>query len=244
MSENLAQMVKEGRPQESVFSENDLDIPAEQEQQEATPEAEIETSAIEIISLVDWFDRNVINFPNIKKPNVSLQGVDPSKQLIITLLIGTRDDGQEERKLMVFDNADQTPVLNVPAMDMQIYNNGFRIIYDLGTGVFIKSYGIRTGLVSVFCHDIDDMLIPYAVVRSKKKDTEVEIQTADSDIVRHHLSNQLDIEALQLRYKQSAKAEGLTTNLDAIKWLLERQSDIADVNHHLQIDNVIIDTLR
>lgn len=243
MSENLAQMVKEGTPQEAVFSENDLDIPVETEQEEA-PENEQAASAIEIASLIDWFDGNVANFPNIKKPTVSIQGVDPTKQLIITLLIGTKEDGQEERKLMVFDNADQTPVLNIPAMDMQIYNNGFRIIYDLGMGVFIKSYGIRTGLVSVFCHDIDDMLIPYAVVRSKKKDTEIEIQTADSDIVRHHLTNQLDFEALQLRYKQSAKAEGLTNNLDAIKWLLERQSDIADVNHHLQIDNVIIDTLR
>lgn len=243
MSENLAQMVKEGTPQEAVFSENDLDIPLEDQ---IAPEDEVQStaSAIEITTLVDWFDSNVENFPNIKKPNVSLQGVDPSKQLIITLLIGTRDDGQEERKLMVFDNADQTPVLNIPAMDMQIYNNGFRIIYELGPGIFIKSYGIRTGLVSVFCHDIDDMLIPYAVSRSKKKDTEIEIQTADSDIVRHHLSNPLDFEALQLRYKQSAKAEGLTNNLDAIKWLLERQSDIADVNHHLQIDNVIIDTLR
>lgn len=240
MSENLAQMVKEGRPQEAVFSENDLDIPAEE--QAAQEEVEVERSAIEITSLSEWFSENVARFPNIRKPTVTLEGVDPTKQLIITLLIGTKD-GQEQRKIMVFDNADQTPVLNIPATDMQIYNNGFRIIYDLGTGMFIKSYGIRTGLVSVFCHDIDDMLIPYAVVRSKKKDTEVEIQTADSDIVRHHLSNQLDIEALQLRYKQSSKAEGLTTNLDAVKWLLERQSDIADVNHHLQIDNVIIDTL-
>ena len=242
MSENLAQMVKDGTPREAVFSETDLDIPVEEVETE--PQAESAQSTIEIVSLADWFDTNVNNFPNIKKPNVSLQGVDPTKQLIITLLVGVSEDGQEQRKLMVFDNADQTPVLNNPAMDMQIYNNGFRIIYDLGTGIFIKSYGIRTGLVSVFCHDIDDMLIPYAVVRSKKKDTEIEIQTADADIVRHHLTNQLDFEALQIRYKQSAKAEGLTTNLEAIRWLLERQSDIADVNHHLQIDNVIIDTLR
>jgi len=242
MSENLAQMVREGTPQEAVFSEQDLDIP--DQPQEVAAQEEDRASTIEIASLADWFDRNVENFPNIKKPNVSLQGVDASKQLIVTLLIGTSEDGQEERKLMVFDSADQTPVLNIPAMDMQIYNNGFRIIYDLGLGIFVKSYGIRTGLVSVFCHDVDDMLIPFSVVRSKKKDTEIEIQSADVDITRQHLSNQLDFEALQLRYKQSAKAEGLTTNLDAVSWLLERQSDISDVNHHLQIDNVIIDTLR
>lgn len=239
MSENLAQMVKEGTPPEAVFSENDLDIPAETEE---APENNQDASMIEIVALADWFSTNVGNFPNIKKPTVSLEGVDPAKQLIITLLVGV-EDGVEKRKLMVFDNADQTPVLNAPATDMQIYSNGFRIIYDLGMGVFVKSYGIRTGLVSVFCHDIDDMLIPYEVVRSKKKDTEIEVKTADSDIVRNRLTNPLDIEALQLRYKQSSKAEGLVTNLDAIKWLLERQTDISDVNHHLQIDNVIIDTL-
>jgi len=239
MSDNLAQMVKEGTPPEAVFSENDLDIPVETEE---APENDQSASMIEIVALADWFSTNVGNFPNIKKPTVSLEGVDPTKQLIITLLVGV-EDGVEKRKLMVFDNADQTPVLNAPAIDMQIYNNGFRIIYDLGMGVFVKSYGIRTGLVSVFCYDIDDMLIPYEVVRSKKKDTEIEIRSADSDVVRNHLSNPLDIEALQLRYKQSSKAEGLTTNLDAVKWLLERQTDISDVNHHLQIDNVIIDTL-
>ena len=42
---------------------------------------------------------------------------------------------------------------------------------------------------------------------------------------------------------QSSKAEGLQTNLDAVKWLIDRQSTISDINHHLQIDNAIIDTL-
>lgn len=238
MSENLAQMVKDGQPEETVFQTSELDVP---EVEVAPPDGD-PISTIEIGPLIDWFDANVDNFPNIKKPTVSIQGVDPSEQLIMTVLL-SNEGGIEKRKLMVFDDADMMPVLNLPAMDMQIYNNGFRVIYDLGMGNFVKSYGVRTGLVSVFCHDIDDLLIPHAVIRAKKKDTTIDIVNGNSDDVRGALAQSLDFESLQLRYKQSSKAEGLTTNLDAVRWLLERQTDITDVNHHLQIDNVIIDTL-
>jgi len=238
MNENLSQMVKNGVTEEAVvFSEADLDIPetpAEEVQQTANP------NIIEITNLASWFDGNVQNFPSIRKPTVSITGVDPAEQLLVT--IGS-EEGSEKRRIVIFDDAHLIPVLDRPAMDMQIYNNGFRIVYDIGNGIFVKSYGVRTGLISVFCNDIDDTLIPYAIVRAKKKDTEIGIVTRDPADVRHKLSEALDIEALQLRYKQSSKAEGLDSNHSAINWLLERQATIEDINHHLQIDNVIIDTL-
>ncbi len=242
MSENLSQMVKEGQVQESVFSATDLDIP---DLESTTTEEQTEEQSndkIGIVSLSDWFDGNVDNFPNLRKPTVSIQGVDPNEQLIV-IVVNTNNEGEEKCKMVVFDDAHVVPVLNLPAIDMQIYNNGFRIIYDLGNGVFIKSYGVRKGLITVFCNDIDDLLIPYEVSRVKKSDTEITILPADSTIPRVKLAETLDFEALQLRYKQSAKSENLTTKLDAVKWLIEKQGSIEDINHHLQIDNVIIDTL-
>jgi len=239
MSNNLSQMVKDGVPEEVViFSEADLDIPeiSAAESQEATTDPNV----IEMTNLAAWFDGNVQNFPSIRKPTVSITGVDPTEQLLVT--IGA-EEGTEKRRIFIFDIAHLIPVLDRPAMDMQIYNNGFRIIYDLGNGIFVKSYGVRTGLISVFCNDVDDTLIPYAIVRAKKKDTNIEIVTRDPADIRHKLSEALDSEALQLRYKQSSKAEGLESNQDAINWLLERQATIEDINHHLQIDNVIINTL-
>jgi len=238
MNDNLSQMVKEGKVQENTFSEADLDIPAAEVAETST---ELNPN-ICIVSLVDWFDGNVENFPNIRKPTVSIQGVDPSEQLIITCLV-SNEDGQEKRKLVVFDDAHLIPVLDLRASDMQIYNNGFRIVYELNENITIKSYGLRTGLISVFCNNIDGIAIPFATVRAKKRDVEIDIQTSDVSAISSKLAEALDGEALQLRYKQSSKAEGLTTNLDGIKWLLERQGDIEDVNHHLQIDNVIIETL-
>ena len=107
----------------------------------------------------------------------------------------------------------------------------------------MKSYGVRKGLITIACYDYNDMLIPIDASRVRKNDTEIVRPVIDPTISRQKLTEALDSESLQLRYKQSAKAEGLTTNLDAVKWLIERQTDIEDINHHLQIDNVIIDTL-
>lgn len=233
MNENLSQMVKEAPTQEENIS---FDPTESSETQERTSE---DQNTIEIISLSDWFDNNVDHFPNIRKPTVSINGVDPDEQLIVTVSVPGSDN---KRKLIVFDNAHETPVLNLRAMDMQVYNNGFRIIYDYGNGIFIKSYGIRTGLISVFCNDIDDILIPYVIVRSRKNTEEIQVPE-NIFTNREKLQEPVDMEALQLRYKQSSKAEDLQTNMDAIKWLVEKQGSIYDINHHLQIDNVIIDML-
>ena len=243
MNDNLSQMVKETPVNENVFSEADLDIPdIENTIQVATSMEEQTSNSIEITSLSEWFDSNVDNFPNLRKPTVSIQGVDSNEQLIV-IVVSTDNNGAEKCKLLVFDDANIIPVLNLPAMDMQAYSNGFRIVYDLGNGIFIKSYGVRKGLISVFCHDVNDLLIPYAVSRSKKNDEYIEIISPDIAAPEAKLAEALDQESLQLRYKQSNKAEGLNTNLDAVKWLIEKQSDIEDINHHLQIDNVIIDSL-
>lgn len=242
MSENLSQMVKNGPTEESIiFSEKDLDIPVDTKSGEIEPE--IDSSIIEIISLADWIEDNISNFPNIRKPTISITGVNPIEQLLLTVSNGVDNDGSEKRKIVIFDDAQIRPVLNRPAMDMQIYNNGFRIIYDLGDKIFVKCYGVRTGAVCVFCNDINDIIIPYGILKSNKKSESISILKNDVSIVNEKLSLPIDMEALQLRYKQSSKAVDLKTNLDAIIWLLDRQAIIEDINHHLQIDSVIIDSL-
>jgi hypothetical protein len=241
MAENLSQMVKEGSTNREPFLKSDIDVSSDS----TTPEVvEQETlTKIPVTSLSSWFGANLQNFPNLRKPTVAIQGVNPNKQLIITIPHPT-DPTDGKRKLIVYDDAHTIPVLDIPAIDMQIYGNGFRIVYQLTENLYIKSYGVRTGLVCVFCNDIDDMLIPYHIEKIKKKDTELEIpQSSEISTIRQSMQNQLDYEALQLRYSQSSKAEGLQTNLDAIKWLLEKQASIFDVNHHIQIDGVIIMTL-
>ena len=254
MSENvtdLSEMVKDEVPAGPVmFEESDLDLPDETEVQAA--EEEVVTTptvpSIGIMPLSTWFERESEKFDNINEVKVAIRGVNDEKTLIMAVKTGEEAGEEEEedpRNLRVFENADTYPVLDLPAFEMEVYNNGFQIHYQYSDEISIKCYGVRTSLIATFCQDISGASIPYAVVRIKKKDEEVEIPVApDAEAIAGKIGSPLDGEALQLRYKQISKDVGdMSTVQDAMAWLLEKQLTITDINHHLQIDNVIIDTL-
>ena len=242
-------MVREGQGEEAVvFSEDQLDLPVQEETPAAeTGVVEAQTNVIAITSLSNWFEANCSSFDNINQVKVAIRGVNGEQTLIMAVkdADGEQDtEGNAKRSLRVFENADVHPVLNIPGASMEVYNNGFQIVYGIENNIFIKCYGVRTGLIAVFCNNIDGKLIPYATTRIKKKDTELEIETSDPAAVSAKLLAGADLEALQLLYKQSAKAiEELTSNQDVVNWLLDRQAEVTDINHHLQIDGVLIDIL-
>ena len=243
MNENLTQMVKDTTPKEDIiFSESNLDLPATED-----TEAIEEINIVNIISLFEWFNLNSDRFDNINQVKVSIRGVNPSKTLIMAVKDGTGEkdeEGNDQRDLRVFENSDTHPVLNLPGLDMQIYNNGFRILHEYN-GVFIKCYGIRTGLIVTFCNEIEGRLIPFSIVRVKKKDTDLEIPANAIEAVSAKLLQNADTEALQLLYRQSTKViDQFTTNRSVVDWLTTKQNEVTDINHHLQIDNVIIDILK
>ena len=247
MNENLSELVKEQtEPAPVVFSEDDLDLPETDETEAAETPVE-ERQLIGITSLSSWFEANASQFHNINQVKVVILGVDAEKTLIMAVIDSEAEadeEGNEPRNLRVFENADTHPVLDIPAASMDVYNNGFRIMYQYNDAVSIKCYGIRTGLIAVSCNNINGSLIPYAVTRIKRKDDEIEVLSRDAIEVAEKLGGTLDGETLQLRYKQATKAvEELSTNQAAVEWLLSRQAEITDINHHLQIDNIIIETL-
>lgn len=248
-------MVKDDAPTGPVmFEEADLDLPAETEVEAAaaeesqTGEVPPAVERIGICPLSTWFERESEKFDNINEVKVAIRGVDGDKTLIMAVKTGETSEGEDvedPRNLRVFENADVYPVLDLPGSSMEIYNNGFQIRYRYADGIFIKCYGVRTSLIATFCQDIAGALIPYAIVRIKKKDEELEVPAPpDAEAIAAKIGGTLDGEALQLRYKQISKAVGdMNTVQDALTWLLEKQLEITDINHHLQIDNVIIDTL-
>jgi len=247
---NLSEMIKDDQtPPAPVFEESNLDLPQEAtEATETTEEAVIEepqVEAIPIAPLNTWFEVNSEAFENVSEVKVAIRGVDPIKTLIMAVLDGQGEvDGQPSRELQVFKNADAQPVLNLPASEMQVYNNGFRLIYGYSENIVVKAYGVRTGLICVFCNVIGSQMIPYQVVKVKKKDEAVEVVRKDPSEIITKLAQNADLESLQLLYKQSSKSVSeMTTNQSAVSWLLDRQDEVTDINHHLQIDNVIIDIL-
>jgi len=248
MNENLSDMIREENAQPPVFEESNLDLPTEQASAEEAPveetQAEPEAESISIAPLNGWFEANSAAFDNISQVKVAIRGVDSSKTLIMAVMDGQGEvDGHPSRDLQVFKNADVQPVLAIPASEMQIFNNGFKIVYPYDD-IVVKCYGVRTGLICVFCNMINDFPVPYQVVKVKKKDTSVKVvrRPAAEVIVKMPLA--ADLEALQLLYKQSSKAvDELSTVESVIGWLLEKQSEVTDINHLLQIDNVIISIL-
>ena len=245
---NLSDMIRQDEP--NVFEPANLDLPEETEAAEATEATEEVVAAPEIESIAigplnGWFTANAASFTNVNRVQVEIRGVDSDKTLIMAVLDGQDEiNGNPSRDLQVFKNADIQPVLNIPATDMQIYNNGFQLISPYQDDIVIKSYGVRTGLICVFCNQIAGQLIPYEVVMVKRKDEYVEVPRMDSGGTITKLAQAADLEALQLLYKQSSKAVAeMTTIQTAVDWLLERQSEVTDINHHLQIDNVIISIL-
>jgi hypothetical protein len=249
MNENLSDMVKSGTDEEMVFSENDLDLPEAEAEDVSAAEAETpDVEAIGITTLGPWFQTNSANFDNINQVHVSIRGINPDANLIMAIKDGsgeTDETGEEKRYLKTFDDADIQPILDLKGIDMQVYNNGFRAVCEYQDNIYIKCYGVRTGLIAVFCNNIDGFLVPYHVAKIKRTDDAVEVARRPSAEVEVKLAEQVNLEDLQLRYKQSSKAvEGMQTNKDAVTWLIGRQTEISDINHHLQIDNVIIETLE
>jgi len=246
MNENLSQMVKDSKilsEDDVIFSESNLDLPIEEEVEKV-----VEKNIINIVPLFEWFNVNSDKFENINEVQMSIRGVDSRKTLIMAVKTnsGAKDEeGNDERVLRLFDDAHIRPVLNLPALDMQVYSNkNFKILYEYN-GIFIKCYGVRTGLIVSFCNEIDGKIIPYSVSRIRKKDTELEVPIFDKEIVVQKLKENADVEVLQLLYKQSAKViDQFSTNESVVDWLLSKQSEVTDISHHLQIDNVIIDMLK
>jgi len=244
MTENLNEMVEDNQ----AFSPKDLVLPEEAEG-ETSAEVVEEASGvptISIASLSEWFEANNEAFDNINEVKVAIRGINPSKTLIMAVKDGSADvddEGNEIRSLRTFENADLFPVLNIPACKMDVYNKGFQIQYDYNEDTSIKCYGIKQGLIVVFCSKVGDQLIPYNVSRLTRKDTELEYVAYEGTDLQEKLAETANLEDLEIRYKQSNKAEDLTTNQTAVNWLLTRQSGIMDINHLLQIDNAIIGIL-
>lgn len=249
MNESLAQMVKDSAIEEPVI---DFDLPEEMSSTEQTKITSEEpcsqpsnSVALPVTTLNLWFEKNVSTFANINQVKVAIRGVNPQETLIVSCMKRsgeTDSEGNVKREVHIFENASETVVLDLPAVDMQIYNNGFRIIYDYN-GIMIKGYGVKSGMVLTLCQNVNGMAIPYAITRINKRDTSINVVLTPPH-VEEKLSMNANLENLQLLYKQSKRSiTEMTTNLSVLNWLTERQVDIYDVNHHLQIDGVIIDLL-
>lgn len=242
MTENLAEMVKGHKEKEK---KQDLDIPEESKNKKEKTERK-QSSEVKITNLSEWFSTNHTNFNNIHHVKVKITGVDPKKTLIFSADTEESTKDSVERRLQIVEDADKIPVLNLPGEVFEVYNNGgFRIIYKEHDGKIIKSYGVKTGMYISHCININGLTIPFKVEKIKKKNkNSINPILIDKKHIEEKMKEDIDIENIELQYNQIQKyKEGMKIKKDVISWMLERQKSITDINHHLKLDELIIQML-
>jgi hypothetical protein len=267
MNENLSNLIQQQTPPTPPITEEQLNLPedppdeiemedievkADDEEEKGSVEVEETAVTIATTNLSSWFAQYGVGFDNINRVTAQIRGINSNETLILAVRDpagGVAEDGHEKRILRLFHNANVQPVLNIPAIFVDVYNIGFHIQHPY-ENIIIKTYGLRTSLIGIFCHRVahpdGEKLIPYDITRIKKKDESMEITPPpDLSALAEKLTQPLNKEAAQLLYKQVTKViDEFDTNLQFIDWLLARQAIITDINHHLQIDNVIISLLQ
>ena len=248
MNENLTDMVQTEKTQEDTITEADLNLPSAEEKSETPPtiEENPETvkDVVKTIYLTDWFENYADVFePDIKQLKTKISGLNPRSNIIVVMPHESNkklEDGTIQKKVELFKRADEQNVLDLPGIDMSIYNNGFKIIHQYSEDVFLKTYGTKLGLIVSFCNKINDQLIPYTHSRLKKTEKELEVKFNDITQIKTNIDTELDKESLQLLYPQISKVIDTFTNKQSvIDWFLKKQTTIIDINHHLEIDVTI-----
>ena len=253
MNDNLAQLIQneqvgKEKPAVDFESHENEETNIEEEENVIEQSVIIESSdneEVDVIILSEWFEENNSNFDRVNRLNIRVRGVEPDERLICSVLDPkgeTDDDNHLVRHLEIIKEADIFPVLDIPGYDMDVYGNGFQIMYSYNEDIVLKCYGIKTGLHIIFCLNINNQLIPYHRSKLRKKDTGIEIIEPNQNYISNNINNvPLDLEALQIQYKQVQKElDQITDKQSAITWLLSKQDNIRDINHLLQIDDILI----
>jgi len=247
MNDNLAQLIQneqvgEQTPATDFESHENNNIQETPDEQTLIIEP-VSNEIIEVIMLSDWFEANNENLDRVNRLKIQVRGVQPDERLLCSVLDpkGEIDeDNHPVRHLELIKDSNIFPVLDIPGYDMDVYGNGFQIMYSYNEDIVLKCYGIKTGLIIVFCIPINNQLIPYKRLKLKKRDTNIVVVHPNRQYVASNILAELDLEGLQIQYKQVQKElDQITDKQSAITWLLGKQENIRDINHLLQIDDIL-----
>ena len=205
---------------------------------------EVHDQVVNVIMLSEWFEKNNESLEKVNRLKIQVRGVQPDERLVCSVLDPKNiidEDNHPVRHLELIKDANIFPVLDLHGYDMDVYGNGFQIMYSYNENINLKCYGIKTGLIIIFCCNVNNQLIPYKRIKLRKKDSNITIIQPNKESIEQSILTDLDLEGLQIQYKQIQKElDQITDKQSAITWLLNKQSDIRDINHLLQIDDILI----
>lgn len=241
MQENLNEMIKALNKKETKIPPSKLGPSSKTEDPVKEPEEEV-VNEITITNFYDWYETFSSQVTNVAQVKAEVSNIN-SKDSIIFKIPKTSDPEMSE--LVSFYKPATRPVLNLPPIRLKVFKNDtFEVLHAFNENIFIKSYGVKTGLIVVFCVNVDGKVIPFERLKIKKNVTTFVLKNYSNmyNEIKGKLQEEVDSEAITLLYKQAADIK-FTTKESTIDWFLKRQSEIIDINHLLKIDNVLINVI-
>ncbi len=249
MIENLKEMVtnlNDGPPvvpistKKSNKSENHIPVKEtiiEDKSEENIPE-------ISLINFYDWYEANCSSIHNVARVKAEVSNINVKDSIIFKIQKGKPED--ESMELVSFYNPGARPILNLPPVYMKVFKNDtFEVLHSYSDEIFVKSYGVKTGLILIFCANVDGKIVPYHRIKIKKNVTTIKLdKLPDIPSIRERLSEDVDVESVQLLYKQAIKyLSEFTTKENTLNWFLKKETEVIDINHLLKIDSVLINVI-
>ena len=210
------------------------------------PEKSIDdTIEIGLINFYDWFEANENLIQNVSRVKAEVTNITAKDSMIFKIKKFKKEDDME---LVSFYNPAIRPILNLPPIYLKVFKNDtFEALHQCTEEILIKSYGIKTGLIVVYCVNVDGKIIPFEKTKVKKNIQSIKVSgyTGMRENIKSKLSETMDKEIVQLLYKQEIKSKDeLVTKENTIDWFLKKSIDVIDINHLLKIDNVLINVIK
>ena len=246
MQENLEEMIKTLNSGATAQTEKIENIIEETKVEEPINETPAELSSVEIglTNFYDWYETYAESIHNITKVKAEVTNINPKDSIIFKIIKGKDESDME---LVSFYNPATRPIPNLAPVYIKIFKNDtFEVLHQCNDEIFIKSYGVKTGLILMYCANIDGKIIPFEKIKIKKSATGITLvnYSGMADKIRQKLADNVDEEAIQLLYKQAVNFKSeFTTKGKTVDWFLKRQTEIIDINHLIKIDNVLINTI-
>jgi hypothetical protein len=205
-----------------------------------------DATKVMLTNFYDWFESNSGVINNVSRVKAEVSNIDSKDSIIFKIQKGSTTD-ESAMQLISFYNPTLRPVVNLPPVYMNVFKNDtFEVLHQYNDEIFIKSYGVKAGLILVLCANVDGKVIPYQKIKIKKDATSFNVIYHEGivDEIRNKLQENVDLEAVQLLYKQAIKhSSQFTTKESTVDWFIKKYVDVIDINHLLKIDNVLINVI-
>lgn len=213
---------------------------ADNSNEEITEQLSTNIAEIGLTNFYDWYEAFSAQITGISQIKTQVSSIDSKDSIIFKI----PKAGSDIMELVSFYKPTSRPILNLPPVYIKIFKNDtFEVLHQFNDEIFIKSYGVKAGLILVYCANVSGKIVPYEKVKIKKNVTSIKLinNVGISKEIENKLAEMVDTEAIQLLYKQAIKVSNeFSTKESTVDWFLKKQQEVVDINHLIKIDNVLI----